>query len=196
MGPRVWSSHAPARKVATGFPWAWPCELQARKPPSSWLHGEPVASSLPKRGLHLLLLAKEEQGPGWGPAPHANLALGLSYRMQAPLQAGRASLKHPGLRWGQGSLPPPSALSLPVTKSPTVGVSDSEEVLVSVGFLRLRPPDLETMTSLGTILPGSQRSISGLAKNAAEWKMMLGGKGQVLGLPGPEAGGCSSQRAK
>lgn len=97
---------------------------------------------------------------------------------------------------GQGAAHRPPPDSPPSTQGPIVGVSDSEEVLVSVGFLRLRQPDLETMTSFGTIIPGSRRSISGLAKNAAEWKMMLGGKGQALGLPWPEAGGCSGLRAK
>lgn len=97
---------------------------------------------------------------------------------------------------GKGATRRPPPYSPPSTQGRIVGVRDSEEFLVSVGFLRLTQPDLETMTSLGTILPGSQRSISGLAKNAAEWKMMSGGKGQVLGLPWPEAGGCLGQRAK
>lgn len=30
-------------------------------------------------------LAQAEQGPGWGPDHHANLALGLSYKTQAQL---------------------------------------------------------------------------------------------------------------
>lgn len=68
------------------------------------------------------------------------------------LWVGRALLQHSGPERRQGSRRPPPWPPLSI-QGCIVDVGDSEEVLVSVGFLRLRQPDPETMTSLGTILP-------------------------------------------
>lgn len=52
--------------------------LAARAP--GQLRGGQVAFSLPKRAA-IPGLAEARRGPGWGPDPRANLALGLSYRI-------------------------------------------------------------------------------------------------------------------
>lgn len=44
------------------------------------LRGGQVAFALPKRAA-IADLAKARRGPGWGPDPRANLALGLSYKI-------------------------------------------------------------------------------------------------------------------
>lgn len=72
-------------------------------------------------------------------------------------------------------------------------MSVTPDILVSVRFLTLRQPDPETMTRLGTILPGSPREAF---QAWPKRRRAGGGKGQALGLLQWGAGGSSGQRAK